>query len=537
MKTLRFYLDTSVKSIRQHVGFLVDIIVINDFSTDEIDYQESLKPYNVYYVLNSQRQGVAASRDRGVRLCKTPFFLLLDAHMRVYNDCWLSDMVALLEQNDRQLLCAQTRQLWRNEDNEVVELNDVAPVYGAYATFPKEALAPNIEWNYVQKDSEAETQDVPCVLGAGYASSKRYWEYLRGLSGLEQFGCDEDYISLKVWYEGGRCVLLKKHAFGHIYRSNAPYPISSSAYVFNYLLIAYTLLPTDLMCWCLASCQSARPNEFNESWTKLMKHKAKYDALRLWYKKIAQLSVSHILSINRDYAKQSIKDYDKRLATVDSIFQSIQSETPDNYGVVDGMMSYLIWLTSYEKYKGKSCSFEKSLLLNRIKDALEKQLLPYNFKYGVAGIGWALIYLSLNNDCDGSNISSLLCQIDSLIQTVDVATMPHNDFLTGVGGIMAYVIAREVFCIRRGGESTLPVCFFDKLSKRAMSLTKEMCDFSTSYYAYLITNIESLKKTSEYRPYLQEWLDFPMTNPNSERYWSYSLDRGCLGYSLLAMDK
>lgn len=66
----------TVKSLRFYVSNKIDIIVINDFSTDELDYQSMLSPYDVYYVLNKKRLGVAASRDLGVNLCATPYFLL-----------------------------------------------------------------------------------------------------------------------------------------------------------------------------------------------------------------------------------------------------------------------------------------------------------------------------------------------------------------------------------------------------------------------------------------------------------------------------
>lgn len=48
---------------------------------------------------------------------------------------------------------------------------------------------------------------------------------LRGLEGLRNYGADEQFISLKVWCEGGRCTLLKDVVIGHIYRKRAPYLI------------------------------------------------------------------------------------------------------------------------------------------------------------------------------------------------------------------------------------------------------------------------------------------------------------------------
>ena len=69
----------TVRSIRETVGDSVDIIANNDQSDDGYPYREDLAPYGVSYVYNPERKGVAASRDYGVSLCTTPYFLLLDA--------------------------------------------------------------------------------------------------------------------------------------------------------------------------------------------------------------------------------------------------------------------------------------------------------------------------------------------------------------------------------------------------------------------------------------------------------------------------
>ena len=39
---------------------------------------------------NEVRMGVAASRDYGINYCTTPYFLLLDGHMRFYDAAWSS---------------------------------------------------------------------------------------------------------------------------------------------------------------------------------------------------------------------------------------------------------------------------------------------------------------------------------------------------------------------------------------------------------------------------------------------------------------
>ena len=59
------------------------------------------------------------------------------------------------------------------------------------------------------------------------------------------YGSDEPYISLKVWLEGGDCILLKNIEIGHIFRDKFPYIVNDKDTVYNKLLIAETLLPNE----------------------------------------------------------------------------------------------------------------------------------------------------------------------------------------------------------------------------------------------------------------------------------------------------
>ena len=73
---------TTVKEVRRTVGEKVNIIVVNDHSTDGFDYSAQLRPYWVTYILNEENLGSAPSRDICVGPCETPYFLFLDTHLR-----------------------------------------------------------------------------------------------------------------------------------------------------------------------------------------------------------------------------------------------------------------------------------------------------------------------------------------------------------------------------------------------------------------------------------------------------------------------
>lgn len=521
----------TVKSLRFYVSNKIDIIVINDFSTDELDYQSMLSPYDVYYVLNKKRLGVAASRDLGVNLCATPYFLLLDAHMRVYNEKWLNDITDLLKNNDRQLLCAQTKQLWKNNNGRIEKLKDVAPVYGAYATFNKGKLSPGIEWNYIQKEESEKLQPIACVLGAGYAASKRYWQYLRGLEGLKFYGCDEVYISLKVWQEGGKCILLKEHSFGHVYRKNAPYQIPQCSFVYNYLMVAYVLFPIMTWCWILSCCQIARREEFKEAYILFIHNKHKLDELKNYQQRISRRTSFDILKMNQLMAIQRIKNHAERLNIAKQIRDSIMQNTSSNYGIVDGKMAALIWLSLWDRYNQENTTQLKLKLFAELKEAIFLHQLPINFRNGLCGIAWGLIFLYSQEfipDID----ESILNVIDNEIHSINLSNVTDKSLYYGTAGIVAYYVCRELYNKHKINSTISNKRYFRNIRKECNLLINKSSEHAALYYSHLCKNIEDLHLFESFKPQLNDWMTFPTTIPQKPQYWSYSMDNGCLGYTV-----
>lgn len=83
--------ENTLLSIRGHSQESdVDILLINDASTDNYDYKSIARRYNAQYYVHTQRIGAASSRNEGVNLCKTNYFILLDAHMRIFQNDWVA---------------------------------------------------------------------------------------------------------------------------------------------------------------------------------------------------------------------------------------------------------------------------------------------------------------------------------------------------------------------------------------------------------------------------------------------------------------
>lgn len=62
----------------------VKIMLIDDNSNDGYNYKKVAEIFGCDYYRNETNLGVAGSRNFGVFHCTTPYFVLLDAHMRFY---------------------------------------------------------------------------------------------------------------------------------------------------------------------------------------------------------------------------------------------------------------------------------------------------------------------------------------------------------------------------------------------------------------------------------------------------------------------
>lgn len=83
-----YEVEATIRSLKEHTSIPFEIILIDDASTDNVDYAQIAEKYHCSLHRHLYRAGVANSRDEGVLLAKTKYVLLLDAHMRVYQQDW-----------------------------------------------------------------------------------------------------------------------------------------------------------------------------------------------------------------------------------------------------------------------------------------------------------------------------------------------------------------------------------------------------------------------------------------------------------------
>lgn len=288
----------TVKNLRENSDYNFEIILINDCSTDEYDYKKVAEDFGAKYIEHSTRMGVAASRDEGVNVCDTEFFLFLDAHMRVYQRDWVEILVRELNNDRKCLFCASTLSL---DINGVQNTNNIG--YGSYFDF-HDLNAPFITDN----KSDERIIDIPCVMGASYACNKTYWLYLDGLNGLKSYGLDEQLISIKVWLDGGRCRLLKDIKFGHIFRvaMPVPYEIRPTDFFKNILYITELFLGFEMKLKILNKCRTERGSQFISEIINELVENEEYFILdrKHHYNTIFPYTIERVIEINDRFVCQ-----------------------------------------------------------------------------------------------------------------------------------------------------------------------------------------------------------------------------------------
>jgi glycosyltransferase involved in cell wall biosynthesis len=469
--------ENTLESIRTHSNDNVEIILINDASTDNFDYKSTAEKYGALYIINEERMGVAASRDKGVSLCTTPYFLLLDAHMRFYDNQWVDKIIYQLKSTERIVLCCQTKILGV-ENGFVVENNASATMYGAYIDFQDRGNLLGSSWTSLKYPHYSNLNIVPiaCILGAGYACSKKYWEYLKGLEGLLYYGSDETYLSLKVWLEGGKCLLLEDVIIGHIYRNRFPYQIEYLYILYNRMLIAELLVPPIYAKKIFSITKNDHITAYNEILLLLRKSKKQISQLKTYYRQILKNDFNDFLRLNKLVYIQKNKSSDPN-EILKKIAHSliIDSQSITDLGIIGGRMSIILFLFHYSEYLKERIYHEiAETLLDNLVDELHADQSVF-FYSGLSGIGWGIEYLYQNGFIKG-DMNEILRELDEKIMEINPLKIKDLELNYGLGGIVHYILARLYTVHRENKENPFDECFLKNLYYRIESIIENKTD-------------------------------------------------------------
>lgn len=234
----------TIINLEEYYGKLYNIILINDASDDNYDYEKDILRFeNILYIKNEENLGTGGSRDKGAMLAKTKFLLFLDAHCNMSKDV-LPSLLHYASQYPRSLICLQSRiMIFYENDKELYLQSSPCENRAGYIDFSLSRGPLCLRWEYMKSGEEqANILDVPCVRGGAYCIEREYYLYLHGYNGLLSHGCENSFLSTKVWLEGGRCLLLPKYEVNHLYRWYPPYKFNKIAEGYNKIIYSRLLM-------------------------------------------------------------------------------------------------------------------------------------------------------------------------------------------------------------------------------------------------------------------------------------------------------
>lgn len=232
---------------------LFDVVLVHD-SADPIPFTIPSEYKNVKIHINGKHCGVSESRMNGVTLSETPYILLTDAHMRFEQNGWLETTIKALEENPKTLFCCDTRGV----ENEKIAFHRGGG-YGCRLLMKNEFNNKTVNVSFdnlilspkwLPENKLLQRYEIPCVMGAYYAMSRSWFDYIGQLGGLYMWGSEESCLSLKTWLMGGKCILLKDVKVGHKYRdqvSPLPYKLYNWYKLYNLMYLVHVLFPDDLL--------------------------------------------------------------------------------------------------------------------------------------------------------------------------------------------------------------------------------------------------------------------------------------------------
>ncbi len=529
---------TTVKEVRRTVGEKVNIIVVNDHSTDGFDYSAQLRPYGVTYILNEENLGSAPSRDICVGHCETPYFLFLDAHMRFYSNDWVEKIVALLEEDDRRIFCTQTKALKKNDDGSLKEIENQIPAFGAYMPLFKGAFFPDIQWRTVEMHPNRKIEDVAFVLGASYAGSVRYWKYLHGMKGLMKYGCEEQYISIKVWLEGGRVQVVKDIIVGHIYREASPYVHRPATFVFNHLWISEMFFSQSLRCKCIAAALSRDKKACDEAFEFLRAKKYELEKERKYYTRIFTNDISNVIKQQKDVHRIMVRaenDYSRLQPSVRKVADYLATHIADTCGIFEGKMGQIIWFEHYYRYSGESKWDDlASRLWVDVEANVECGLMPLGFSKGLLGIGWSIFYLFANGFLEEIPYKVLKVVNEELVH-LNLDSIESSDYAS-YGGLFAYCAASLQFAMIKKRPLPWNEDFRDNLARSAQKVLTVSTDYRIIYDALLCKELlASGMKENALSLSMSDCMDFSVAFSEKETTWNNKLTSPIVSMSLMLM--
>jgi glycosyltransferase involved in cell wall biosynthesis len=267
------FLMEALNQIKKTCDVKHEIIIVDDHSDKPLDLNVGK---NVFVLRHCKNKGVGKAFDTGVSHAHCENIFLMGCDVRFSDNQWASKIVAEIEKNKDTLICTSVVSLSPSLLEVMKSLPPEVPDYDDPFNFAKKNSKYDLfrgaflkifmggdvnprhilECQWMPREFlplrrpdfvlPTESYEVPCILGAAYGTTKRWYNYIDGFWGHKFWGTLEPLISLKCWLMGGRCIVSPQIETAHIFNETG---IHADQYQYglyksyNRMLVSWLLFP------------------------------------------------------------------------------------------------------------------------------------------------------------------------------------------------------------------------------------------------------------------------------------------------------
>ena len=249
------FVSDTVKSIKDSIDISYEIIIIDDHSDIPVSIPD------VRIVRHDSNKGVGAAFDTGIKFARSRNIFLMGCDVRFVKNQWASKIVAEIKKHPKSLICTSVVSLWSHEPHITFEQSRRLYKYNGATILllhghedspdqPDDFRSIlNAQWmprEYLPLRrpgvvDPTECYEIPCILGAAYGVSKKWYKYIDGFWGHKKWGTLEPYISLKCHLFGGKCLTAPHIETAHIFKSQGTHDTGFEFIAYNKLLVSWLL--------------------------------------------------------------------------------------------------------------------------------------------------------------------------------------------------------------------------------------------------------------------------------------------------------
>ena len=367
--------EKTITSIKATTKNDIDILLIDDCSDDNYDYETISKIFNCKYHRNQERIGSVGNRNLGPTLIDTEYFMTLDGHMRFYDDEWDEYVTKLMLEHPNDILFASSSVITKDKSfvyNETGKGHKINAIGAALADFPKW----RIMWQSKHFVKENKLVESSCILGACYIIKKSNWEKFDGIKFLKIYGLEEQMMSIKNFLYGGKNLCIKDLYVGHLYKTDKSQNTLSSIHneiSFNNLLFTYMFNENYLNEHINNIKETNNKQSYNKILSYLEESKSQINEYKKKLNKECIYTFNDYMKLNDNilYYNNDIKIY----IISNESYSDIEFFTNNGYSVICIETNIEAYNKIFEKHK-KQINHGNLTLLNKYENIVEKYGTP-----------------------------------------------------------------------------------------------------------------------------------------------------------------